>query len=53
MKKLTIKFTGEVILAVEDGEEIADVFAELELTHPDVTRVADYTLEGWELVDCR
>lgn len=51
MKKIYIQITGKIILNVEENEEISDVFRECEITHPDNTRVVDYEIDNWEIVD--
>lgn len=53
MKKLTFQFIGEVTINVEENEEWSEVIAELEVIHPDNTRVVDYTMENWEVMDSR
>ena len=53
MNKVYIKYTGTIILNVEDNEEISDVVAECELTHPDPTRVVDYDISNWDINDSK
>ena len=53
MRKITVEFKGKVIILVEDNEETSDVLSELEITHPDNTRVVDYTIEDWEITDSK
>ena len=53
MRKVYLKFNGEVILNVEDNEELSDVWAELDICHPDNTRVVDFKMENFEVVDSK
>lgn len=53
MRKVTVQITGQVILNVEDDEEVSDVFAELDIVHPDNTRVVDFTLQHGEILDSK
>jgi hypothetical protein len=53
MTKAYIKFTGTIIINVEKDEEISDVFAEVEMNHPDNTRVVDYSIDNFEITDVK
>ena len=53
VRKVTVQITGQVILTVEEDEEVSDVFAELDIKHPDNTRVVDFTLTHGEITDSR
>lgn len=53
MRKIYITFTGKIALNIEENEEISDVVAECEITHPDNTRVVDYEIKDWEIEDSK
>jgi hypothetical protein len=53
MRKVTISFTGQVTLNIEDDEETSLVMSECEVIHPDNTRVVDYTIENLEVIDSK
>ena len=53
MRKVTLTFTGTVTINVEPGEETSEVFAELDIIHPDATRVVDFTIENETVTDSR
>lgn len=53
MRKITLNFVGQVSLNVEDGESVEDVFAELDLIHPDNTRVVDFQIDSLEIIDSK
>ena len=53
MRKVTISFTGQVTLNIEDDEETSMVMAECEIIHPDNTRVVDYSIEDLTVIDSK
>lgn len=53
MSKVTIKFTGTITLNVEPDEEASDVFFEVDIVHPDPTRVVDFKFNESEVIDSK
>lgn len=53
MRKIYLKLETTVVLNVEDDEYFNDLIDELEITHPDNTRVVDYSIEDWNIIDSK
>lgn len=53
MSKVTITVTAKITLNVEPDEEVSDVFADLDIVHPDATRVVDFEFDNLQVIDSR